>query len=1504
MTPATVIRRMVARWKFGRGDESGRVSEAGDTLVEVLVAILVLGLATTALMLGFMTSISSSANHKNLATLDASVRTATNEAISLVQQQANQTNGAFSCPDTFEPNSANPGDPFNSSSTIKVTSYTPEYWNGTSFSTSCSPTGQPDYNPQQINMMLTSTNESTPLTTVSTVIYDPSAPPLPANIGAASKLVWLQSPSSGTLNTPVSPQPIVAVEDNAGNIVYSDLSSITLSVQSGPGSLSINCSGVESYGVVPFGDCSLNAVGTYTLNASNSNQSVAAASSTSFSVGAAPAAQLVFTSASISGTATNAATLGPITVQEQDAFGNPTTAGVNFSVSSSSSGGVFSASSGGATTNTLPVSIPAGSSSATFYYGDTVAGTPTLTAAASGLAPGTQSETIKPGPPTKLAFTSNPFTAGTGTSAKQPFTVAMEDTFGNAATSTTATTVNLTSTSGTGIFAATSGGTTVTKVTIPANNTSIIAYYGDTTSGTVTLTAAATGLISATQTDTMTLSPTKLVIPSTPVSGAATSSATLGPITIEEENGTTPTTVGLTVNLSSTSANGVFSLTSGGAAVTQVTIPGGSSSVNVYYGDTKAGTPTITATSAGLTSATQTETITGGPATQLGFTSTAFSGTANNSATNAFTVSLEDGFGNPTTSTSATTVNLSSNSTGTNEFAATSGGGSVTNVAIPANTASVTAYYGDQKAGNPTLTAAATGLTSGAQTETIRAGTCTQLAITSAPFSGTAGNSATNASTISLEDGFGNLTTCTTTTTVNLSSNSTGTYEFAHRSGGTTHTTTTINAGTTSVTAYYGDTMVGNPVITAAATGLSSGTQTETITAAAASKLVFTTAPVSGSTSNSATVGPITVQEEDAFNNVTTTALTVNLSSSSAGTHEFAATSGGAVITSIAVPGGSSTATFYYGDQKAGNPTLTAAAAGLTSGTQAETITAGSATQLGFTSAPFNGTANNSATNAFTVSLEDGFGNPTTSTSATTVNLSSNSTGTNEFAASSGGGPVTNVTIPANTASVTAYYGDTKAGSPTLTAAATGLTSGTQAETITAGTATQLLFTTAPVSGAASNSATVGPITVQEEDAFNNVSTTALTVNLSSNSTGTHRFAATSGGAAITSIAIPGGSSTATFYYGDQKAGSPTIMAAGTGLSAATQVEAITAGAPTQLGFTSTAFSGTANNSPTNAFTVALEDGFGNPTTRTTATTVNLSSSSTGTHEFATSSGGTAVTSVTITANTTTVTAYYGDQKAGTPTITAASGTLTSGTQAETITAGSATQLGFTSAPFSGTTSATATNAFTVALEDGFGNPTTSTSATTVNLTSSSTGTHEFAASSGGTAVTSVTIPANTTSVTAYYGDNKAGNPILTAAATGLTSGTQTETISTPIQTYSGSSNGNLPTGPDYYRIDTTSTGSLTSTANVITPGVAETLRSFTFNINSASGTNHTATIGLITGGTWAATALTCTITGGSGLTSCTVTANVSVSATQSINVRATGNGNHSGTWTTTYTQP
>lgn len=55
-------------------------SEAGDTLVEVLVAMLILGLSATALLGALATGITSSAEHRSLANLDTVVRSFSEQA--------------------------------------------------------------------------------------------------------------------------------------------------------------------------------------------------------------------------------------------------------------------------------------------------------------------------------------------------------------------------------------------------------------------------------------------------------------------------------------------------------------------------------------------------------------------------------------------------------------------------------------------------------------------------------------------------------------------------------------------------------------------------------------------------------------------------------------------------------------------------------------------------------------------------------------------------------------------------------------------------------------------------------------------------------------------------------------------------------------------------------------------------------------------------------------------------------------------------------------------------------------------------------------------------------------------------------------------------------------------------------------------------------------------------------------------------------------------------------
>jgi len=85
---------------------------------------------------------------------------------------------------------------------------------------------------------------------------------------------------------------------------------------------------------------------------------------------------------------------GMIIIQIQDVKGNPVKVASNtiVSLSSSSSGGIFSANGNEPTIKS--VTVLAGTNSANFYYKDPTKGNPDIMASKDGLAPGTQTEKI------------------------------------------------------------------------------------------------------------------------------------------------------------------------------------------------------------------------------------------------------------------------------------------------------------------------------------------------------------------------------------------------------------------------------------------------------------------------------------------------------------------------------------------------------------------------------------------------------------------------------------------------------------------------------------------------------------------------------------------------------------------------------------------------------------------------------------------------------------------------------------------------------------------------------------------------------------------------------------------------------------------------------------------------------------------------------------------------------------------------------------------------------
>jgi hypothetical protein len=221
-----------------------------------------------------------------------------------------------------------------------------------------------------------------------------------------------------------------------------------------------------------------------------------------------------------------------------------------------------------------------------------------------------------------------------------------------------------------------------------------------------------------------------------------------------------------------------------------------------------------------------------------------------------------------------------------------------------------------------------------------------------------------------------------------------------------------------------------------------SGTCSPTATSSAAtltvgSQLVFTLQPAS--TTAGATMASIVVQIKDqAGNNVSFSgkpiALALNGSTLYSGTvPQNTDASGKATFNDLVIR------------QAGNNLNFTATASGLTSATSGNfNIVAAAASQLVITSAAVTTTAGVASGN-ITVQRQDPFGNPNTTDANRTVTLSSSSSGLVTFT------PASPLTIPNGSSTVVFTYTDTKAGTPTITAASTTpstISSATQQETV------------------------------------------------------------------------------------------------------------------------------------------------------------------------------------------------------------------------------------------------------------------------------------------------------------------------------------------------------------------------------------------------------------------------------------------------------------------------
>jgi hypothetical protein len=216
---------------------------------------------------------------------------------------------------------------------------------------------------------------------------------------------------------------------------------------------------------------------------------------------------------------------------------------------------------------------------------------------------------------------------------------------------------------------------------------------------------------------------------------------------------------------------------------------------------------------------------------------------------------------------------------------------------------------------------------------------------------------------------------------------------------------------------------------------------------------------------------------------------------------------------------------------------------------------------------------------------------------AETVNLATSGPG--GFRNSADTAAVTSVTIGSGVSTTSFRYRSSTPGTPTMTASATGYTSGTQIVTIVG--LPKLVFTTAPQ--ATNPNVSSGVITIQRQTYDGTpVTSGALVVSLSASGAGNFRTAADT--ANITSITIPNGSSTTSFRFRSGTVGTRTLTVSASGYTSGSQSIVIDT-APTISGVASS-YTTPRNTTRTISFTVNDAD--------TGASSVTLSATSSNTN--------------------------------------------------------------------------------------------------------------------------------------------------------------------------------------------------------------------------------------------------------------------------------------------------
>lgn len=1091
-------------------------------------------------------------------------------------------------------------------------------------------------------------------------------------------------------------------------------------------------------------------------------------------------------------------TSSSITVQLQDINGDaavkdtPTTIYVYRTTAS----GQFSADgTAGWTSGAFSVSIPAGATSANFFYKDTTAGNYNVTVSDDNvegqdlaLTNDTQQLSAVSGNPYAFSFNSGSANIVAGT-VSGALNFSLHDNLGNQVTTQISQAAIITSSNG-GEFSLDGISNWTSKLTtsISTGQFENNFYYRNNTSGNDSITISdsdpadgATGLVDS------------VFVLNVHAAGIASFAYLNSPVNVNigdvsselfiqarDIYGNVAVAAGDTnIYLYSDKSGTTFSQSfSPFISVDHITIPNGESVASFFFKQSvDNGSIAITASdnaaaadgNAGIQDVSQTESISQGEVTSFVITNTSPLQLNAGEESVAITVESRNGAGIKIPVSGDTTIYFHTDSTASvKEFslAASPSWNNISSAIWSAGNDSMIFYYKDTKTGNKTITfgddsqaGAEAGITNAQLSVDVSSSPVSNLKVTSSPLTVEAGER--GQLTIELQDQYGNAVNAESDQTINFSSNKLGTFT---NSNSDVISTLVIASGSSSGQIYYQSEVIGTHGLIFSSNGLAGDSQNFEVVAGdpvIADLSIADSDIVAGDVS-----GVIQVKLYNSHNVLTTTPsdLTVNISKNSS-TGKFDSNSNGSFSSdtlALVIASGSGSGEFYYKDTKSGAHAIYSDGSGLTEDSLNVSIQPAAIDHLNFTSSSQMITKGE-VSNAITGKIYDVYENEITLAADLALNLATSSAAGEFSSAQSPWSSISSLTVLSGQDSFAFYYKDQTVNVVQLSVSSIYGTI-TQSQSIIEGqlqndAPAKFLFQSAPQTLTINSASTFDFYLANSSNQYT-ASQGQLTATLTSD-TATGRFY--NGSSWVTSIDVnfQAGESVKSFQYKDSVSGNPILTIASAGLTSALQQEMVVNGSIEKIVLEAQSSANTVDRIPVVIKTMTNSD-----LSVAVSSNVSFALTQNGNGNFYASAGSqTPISSTTLTSGTSSKTIYFQQTTIGAVAITADENPSQGWTvgQMEINISSIPTRLRFTN---TAQTKQAGLNSglMNVTLDDIYGNVADTSNDLVLHLSSSSAFGQFSLSDTSWQGTSTVMIPQGSNSANFYYRDTLAGTQTLTVS--------------------------------------------------------------------------------------------------------------------------------------------